>query len=131
MLPNVAAGFGVVPAVVPEPNSPPLLADDAGVAAAPPNVEPVAFPAPNADPPPNVEPVACAPPNRPLPAADVGLDEGVLPNLNPPAVAAPPLAGALPKSPPDAGAVVPKGEVDAPELFPALEKLKADMANAD
>lgn len=71
------------------------------------------------------------PPNRPLPAADVGF--AVVPKLNPPPVDAPPLVDcALPKRPPDAGAVDPKGEDDAPELLPAPEvKLNADMADVD
>jgi hypothetical protein len=143
VVPNMVAGFCWSPAVVPAlPNSAPPLADDADVAA-PVALAPLnagagagagADPVPVALPRPNVEPVALPLPNKPLPAADVGLADVGFPNLNPPPVAAPPLAGgcALPKRVPDAGAVLPKGEGDAPELFPAPEvKLNPDMADVD
>ena len=144
--PNKAAGFAWVPAVAPAPpNSDPP--DVAGVATAlpPPKGELVAFPLPNAGvdvdappngelvvaPPPNAEvPVADPLPNRPLPAAVVGVAAAGFPKLNPPPVDVLPLAGcALPKRPPDAGAVDPKGEFDAPELLAAFPKLKPDILN--
>jgi hypothetical protein len=130
-------GFDWVPAVAPAPappNSPPL--DDAGVAAAfpPPNVDPVLPPPRGAAvvaPPPNGEDaVAFPPPNRDV--GLVGFAEVGFAKLNPPPVDVPPLAGcALPKRLPDAGAVAPKGEGDAPELFAAFVwKLNPDMADA-
>lgn len=80
-------------------------------------------------PPPNAGvPVAVPLPNRPLPEADVGFAEAGFPKLKPLEEAA---GCALPKRPPDAGAVDPKGEFDAPELFAPDEKLKPDILDVD